>query len=239
LVEVGEVMKKQIQGYTREDILRGIEELGKNEDWFHCIDLGNGIRTMHQPLPHLQSLWERIAGVLPTDLSGKSVLDIGCNAGFFSVQAKWKNASHVLGIDMGEGFLKQAEFVRDVLNLNIEYRKMDASDLHLLRETFDVVFCLGVIYHCSNPFSVAQNVAAVTTEMAIVESAVVRYDHVVDRPIWEFVFPGFNQVSKHDRHFNWWFPNATGLIALFRSAGFAEVQLLDESEDRASIVCYK
>ncbi len=99
-------MRKQVQRFTREEILRGIEELGKKEAWFHCIDLGDGIATMQEPLPHLQSMWDRIESVLPDDISGKSVLDIGCNAGFFSVQAKRKGASHVLGIDMGERILK-------------------------------------------------------------------------------------------------------------------------------------
>ncbi len=71
------------------------------------------------------------------------------------------------------------------------------------------------------------------------ESGIVKYEQVTDKPIWEFVFPGYKEIATHDRQFNWWFPNTSGLMALFESAGFVEVRLLHELEPRASIVCYK
>ncbi len=229
--------------YGSEEILRKIEELGREETWFHSIDLGNGIRTMQEPLPHLENLWDRISQHIPSDLSGKSVLDIGCNAGFFSVQAKRKHAAYVLGVDMSEGFLKQAEFVRDVLDLEIDYRKMSVFEVPSLGMKFDFVLCLGVIYHCANPFSAARCVEAVTGQMAVVESAVVTYEPVADKPVWEFVFPGYNDQSdardEDDRCYNWWFPNMEGLRALFRSAGFGNVQTIYEVDDRGTIVCSK
>ncbi|HMK35319.1 MAG TPA: DUF1698 domain-containing protein [Desulfomonilaceae bacterium] len=227
--------------YSPEDVRRRIEELGKEEPWFHSIDLGNGISTMKNSLPHLQKLWDRIAANLPADLSKKSVLDIGCNAGFFSVQAKRANAARVVGIDMGDRFLKQAEFVRDVLNLDIDYRKLDVSDLHSRGMTFDVVLCLGVIYHCSNPFWTARCVASATRECAVVESAIVKHESVAEMPLWEFVFPGYrpDTLDQHERMYNWWFPNISGLKAVFRAAGFDRVETIYQLEDRATVICYK
>ena len=229
--------------YSRQAIVQAIEELGKEEPWFHCIDLGDGLQTMEEPLPHLQNLWDRIAIHIPHDLSGKSVLDIGCNAGFFSVQAKKHLADYVLGIDLSDGFLKQAEFVKNVLGLEIDYRKMSVFDVPKLDRTFDIVFCLGVIYHCVNPFETARCVESVTRGMAIVESAVVDYESVAGKPLWEFVFPGYTDPAtaseKDERCYNWWFPNKEGLRALFQSAGFRRVLPFYEVEDRVSLVCYK
>lgn len=45
---------------------------------------------------------------MPGDLSGKRVLDIGCNEGFFCNQALQRNAASVTGIDMDERFLSEA-----------------------------------------------------------------------------------------------------------------------------------
>ena len=115
-------MSESAKSYTPEELLKKIQDLGHTESWFHCIDFGNGVKT-REPVPHLQDLWARIQLHIPADLSGKSVLDIGCNAGFFSVAAKQRNADHVLGIDASPGFLKQAEFVRDVLGLGHRIQK--------------------------------------------------------------------------------------------------------------------
>jgi len=229
--------------YSSQEILQKIDELGKEEPWFHCIDLGNGIKTMQEPVPHLENLWNQISKQVPNDLSGKSVLDVGCNAGFFSVQAKKRNADYVLGIDLSEGFLKQAEFVREVLGLEIDYEKMGVCDVAKLGGRFDIVLCLGVIYHCADPFQAARCVESVTRELAIVESAVVRYKPVADKPLWEFIFPGYKDFEgtgmKDERCYNWWFPNIEGLRALFQSAGFEKVEPMYEVDGRGGIACFK
>ena len=36
--------------------------------------------------------WETFAAAIPKDLSGKSVLDIGCNAGFYAMEMKRRGA---------------------------------------------------------------------------------------------------------------------------------------------------
>ena len=54
------------------------------------------------------------ADVLPADLQGKTVLDIGCNAGFFSMEMKRRGAERVLGIDSDDEYLAQASFAADV-----------------------------------------------------------------------------------------------------------------------------
>jgi tRNA (mo5U34)-methyltransferase len=230
------------KSYSTEELRNKIEELGKHEAWFHCIDLGNGVKT-REPVPHLQDLWAMIQRYIPEDLSGKSVLDIGCNAGFFSVAAKQRNAGYVLGIDASPGFLRQAEFVKDALGLEIEYKNMSIYELPSLARTFDIVLCLGVIYHCTDPFRAAENVASVTAHTAIVESAVLNSPLLSDKAVWEFVFPGYEncteEADEKERNYNWWFPNMTGLRALFQRAGFTSTEVISEKADRGSIVCYK
>ncbi len=231
-------MLEQKLNYSAEEILRKIEELGTEEQWFHCIELGSGIATMKEPIKHLQDLWRVIDKHIPSDLSGMRVLDIGCNAGFFSVAAKKRNADYVLGIDMSRGYLRQAEFVRSVLNLDIDYKKMSVYELPLLQESFDLVFCLGVIYHCADPFLAAKNVLSVTGKTAVIESALMQASELRDRSLWEFVFPGY-KVDEDERHYNWWFPNMSGLKALFQSAGFSSAEAVLEANDRGCIICHK
>ena len=72
--------------------------------WFHNIDLGDGIVTApdHFLGDYPRFKFARFADALPVDLAGKSVLDIGCNAGFYSVEMKRRGAGRVVGIDSDE-----------------------------------------------------------------------------------------------------------------------------------------
>src|SRR5437588_559274 len=75
---------------TREEILT---ELVRLQPWFHRIALGGGLYTktesvMGEPVDHPAKPWETIGKCLPEDLTGKTVLDVGCNAGFYSIEAK-------------------------------------------------------------------------------------------------------------------------------------------------------
>ena len=95
--------------------------------------------------------WEHLQPCLPTDLTGKSVLDIGCNGGFYSLELKKRGASRVLAIDLDMRYLKQARFAAEVHGLDIEFRWMSVYDVGSLGEKFDIVLFMGVLYHLRYP----------------------------------------------------------------------------------------
>ena len=87
------------------EIRRQVEALGP---WFHNIDLG-GVATAPDHFlgnyPYVK--WQKFADAIPADLTGRTVLDIGCNAGFYSIEMKRRNAARVLAIDFDEAYLHQ------------------------------------------------------------------------------------------------------------------------------------
>ncbi|MBD0274501.1 MAG: DUF1698 domain-containing protein, partial [Acetobacteraceae bacterium] len=89
-----------------DEIRRRAAALG---DWFHNIDLG-GVRTApdHFLGDYPAVKWRAFADAVPADLSGKTVLDIGCNGGFYSIEMKKRGASRVLGVDFDDTYLAQA-----------------------------------------------------------------------------------------------------------------------------------
>ena len=93
---------------SREEIRAGIAALGP---WFHNMDLG-GVETApeHALGDYPAVKWRRFADSLPRDLSGRSVLDIGCNGGFYSIEMKRRGAARVVGIDSDPDYLAQARF---------------------------------------------------------------------------------------------------------------------------------
>jgi len=131
------------------ELQRRISELG---DWFHNIDL-HGVSTSPQHFlgdyPSIK--WKKIAPSLPLDLRGSTVLDIGCNAGFYSLEMKRRGADRVVAVDVDDRYLRQAQFAAEMLHLEIEFRKCSVYDVDSIPGQFDIVFFMGLFYHLRYP----------------------------------------------------------------------------------------
>src|SRR3954447_25034727 len=128
------------------------ERVGELGQWFHNLDL-RGVQTapQHALGDYPSCKWRHFAHALPADLRGRTVLDIGCNAGFYSIELKRRGAERVLGIDSDEGYLAQARFAAQVCGVDIELRCLSVYDVDRLRERFDIVLFMGVLYHLRHP----------------------------------------------------------------------------------------
>ena len=95
--------------------------------------------------------WNRIAPHLG-DLKGKSVLDVGCNNGYFMFRLVGAGAEEVLGIDPIECFQRQFQFLQDFANVpGMEMKSLGIEDLHRFENSFDLILHLGIIYHHPDP----------------------------------------------------------------------------------------
>jgi tRNA (mo5U34)-methyltransferase len=130
-------------------IIARLQELG---EWFHNMDLG-GVQTApnHALGDYPNCKWRHFAHAIPASLAGKSVLDVGCNGGFYALEMKRRGAARVLGIDEDEGYLAQARFAAEVSGLAVEFRRMSVYDVASLGERFDLVIFMGVLYHLRHP----------------------------------------------------------------------------------------
>ncbi len=192
-------------------------------EWFHRIDLGDGIVT-----PGIDDSPGRLARLaLPDDLTGKSVLDIGAWDGFYSFECERRGASRVVAVDSfswsGPGWGTKAgfELAREVLGSNVEDREMEVLDL--APETvgvFDVVLFSGVLYHLRHPLLALERLATITGELLIVETQVDLVGH--GRPAMAF-YPA--DELNHDST-NWWAPNPAALLAMMRDVGFTRLQVV-------------
>lgn len=211
--------------------------------WFHNLRL-NGIQTAPDHFlgdyPEIKFVGFRHA--IPEDLTGKSVLDIGCNAGFYSLEMKRRGASRVVGIDSDERYLAQARLAAEVLQADIEFRRLSVWDVAQLGEKFDFVIFMGVLYHLRHPLlaldlihehaardlMLFQSMQRGSREIVPIDSD---YDFNERTP---FDAPGYPKMHfvehrySHDET-NWWIPNRACVEAMLRSSGFGiEAQPEDE-----------
>jgi hypothetical protein len=89
----------------------------------------------------------KLAALRLPKLTGKSVLDVACNEGFFCMQAWRLGAARVVGIDRNARYLERAR-ARDE---QTEYLEMDWLRLGELTETFDVVLLLSALHYAQDP----------------------------------------------------------------------------------------
>ncbi|MBP2312025.1 TIGR04290 family methyltransferase [Azospirillum soli] len=224
---------------TPDLIERRVRELGR---WFHNIDL-KGVRTApdHFLGDYPAIKWRRFAHAIPEDLSGRTVLDIGCNGGFYAIEMKRRGADRVVAVDFDDTYLNQARFAAEVMGADIEFRKLSVYDVALLKEKFDVVLFMGVLYHLRHPLLALDLIwEHVTKDLLVFQSMLRGPDDVYpvqdDYPFSEtehFERPGYprmvfveNKYSNDET--NWWIPNRAGAEAMLRSAGFTILEHPEE-----------
>lgn len=234
---------------TREQILAGIERL---QPWFHRVELGPGLVTKTasisgEPADHPRSTWELVRRCLPENLAGKSVLDVGCNGGFYAVEAKRRGAGRVLGVDVSRLHVRQGLFVRDALGMEIDFQRMSVYDLSPRSAgRFDVVMALGLLYHCKHLILAAEKLFHVTKELLIVESAILpvkRYPAPfvygvggLQRTLDSMAYVE-NPADSTEAVYNWFLPSPEALRAILLNVGFDEVTISSVQNERVVLTC--
>jgi tRNA (mo5U34)-methyltransferase len=228
---------------TAEQIQRRVTELG---DWFHNLNL-RGVQTApnHFLGDYPRIKWQRFASAIPENLAGKSVLDVGCNAGFYSIEMKRRGADRVVAIDTDEKYLAQARFAAKVNNAEIEFRQLSVYRVADLREQFDLVLFMGVLYHLRHPLLALELlhehvVADLLVTQSLLRGAQENMNVPADFPFWEdeiFDRNEFPRMYFVENRFandptNWWIPNRACFEAMLRSAGF---EILAHPEDEVFI----
>lgn len=208
-----------------------IEALG---EWFHNLDLA-GIFTApnHFLGNYPRCKWEGFAHALPTDLSGRTVLDIGCNAGFYAIEMKRRGAERVVAIDSDSRYLAQARLATEVLDVKIELRQLSIYEIKRLEEKFDLVLFMGVLYHLRHPLLALDLIHEHAARDLLVFQSMQRGSEDVsnfesDYPFAEtaiFAQPDFPAMYFIEKSYsgdptNWWIPNRACTEAMLRSAGF-------------------
>jgi tRNA (mo5U34)-methyltransferase len=190
--------------------------------WFHQIDLGSGVIT-----PGLDDSAGKLPRIkIPENLDGMSVLDIGTWNGFFSFEAERRGASRILATDSyvwrsevlngKQGF----DLARKALNSKVEDMEIDIMELSPDKiGSWDLVLCLGVLYHLRHPLLALERVFSVTGKQLILETVVELFSE--NKPAMVF-YPGTELANDPT---NWWGPNPAAVIAMLKDVGFSKVEL--------------
>ena len=225
------------------DIERRVRALGT---WFHNLNL-RGVQTAPEHFlgDYPANKWRSFAHVIPADLRGKTVLDIGCNAGFYSMEMKRRGADRVLGVDFDPEYLAQARLAAEVCEMDIEFRQLSVYDVASLGEKFDLVLFMGVFYHLRHPLLALDLLHEHVVKDLMVFQSMQRGSPESMEPeenyhFWEetiFERPEFPRMYFIEKKYagdptNWWVPNCSCVEGLLRSSGF---EILEHPEQEVFV----
>jgi len=208
--------------------------------WFHNYEVAKGIWTNplgDGPGVHYPALrWAAIKRWL-ADVDGKSVLDVGCSAGFFSLKLCELGCWPVIGVDDGEQRLAiaQATFAAETLQLSAEFRELSVYDVAALETEFDIVLFMGVFYHLRHPLLALEALRRACKGTLILQTITVPNEYDVRELLdtWKDVV--LNSRAMRRRRFPelkfiegklggdgtcWFVPNVEAVYAMLRASGF-------------------
>jgi tRNA (mo5U34)-methyltransferase len=239
-------MGADIAGEKQDDIAQRIDELGP---WFHNMRIG-GIETApnHFLGNYPACKWNKFAAIVPEDLSDRTVLDIGCNAGFYSLEMKRRGAAAVVGIDHDPHYLRQAAFAAEQAGLELELHQMSVYEVAKLGRRFDLVIFAGVLYHLRHPLLALDMIYEHVAEDLMLFQSMQRGSDGLpelkqDYPFWEdqvFDEPTYPKLHFVEQDYsgdptNWFIPNRAAVEAMLRSSGFK----IEAHPEREVYLCRK
>jgi tRNA (mo5U34)-methyltransferase len=205
-----------------------VAQIINSKPWYHIIEVAPGVRTpgRYDPKPFLDTMG------FPADLTGKTVLDIGCYDGFFSFEAERRGASHVLATDRHPPDHCGFAIAHKLLGSKVEYAIASVYDLSpQIHGMFDVVLFLGVLYHLRHPLLAIEKIHSVCKEYAFVETHVLDHCFVhagtqrsltdlhpvlVESPLMQF----YSEDQLNQDLSNWFAPNVRCVELMLSTSGF-------------------
>ena len=193
--------------------------------WWHPIKIGNYTTPgMNQ---ETENTFNNLG--LPSDLKGKSVLDIGAWDGYYSFGCERLGADRVVASDKfvwsnnelsgcwwnnDQGF----DFAHKYLNSNVEKLFASVEELNPeIHGKFDIVLMLGVIYHAKDPIGYLQKAFDMSKDLVIIET----HADLMDLP-----FPAaryyLGSELNNDKT-NYWGPNALAVRAMMQDIGYKDI----------------
>lgn len=166
--------------------------------------------------------WQRLLPHI-SDLTGKTVLDVGCGSGYHLWRMQGAGAKLAIGIDPTALFFCQFQAVHKLLGapaaihlLPLPLEALPASG------AFDSVFSMGVLYHRLSPLEHLQQLKA----QLIAGGQLILETLVIDGDEQQLLMPSDRYAQMRNVYF---IPSSAMLMQWLAKIGFINIKLVDET----------
>lgn len=223
-----------------------IHQLIKYEPWGHRVDFSNGVSTssLRKRKPFSHNTIQKIKSVenyIPfQNISGGTVLDIGCNSGHNSIYLASTYDMKPTGIDVDSRHIEVSNFLSGIANINSNYL-LGNAETYCIESNFDLVLHFGTLYHLPNPLLSLQTTYKNLKRGGYLALETQVYDHPEDDNICYFM-----HMHNNDKT-NFWALSTQVLKKYMELIGFCDIQqilkvspdILEENMSRIILVAKK
>jgi tRNA (mo5U34)-methyltransferase len=164
--------------------------------------------------------WDRVAPHLP-DLAGKRILDIGASNGYYMFRMAADHPGLVLGLEPQSAFFCQYLAIQKYVNQDkVACLPATFEELPQMTGVFDLVFCMGVLYHRRSPLDMLKEIF----DCLKPSGALVLENLVLEGRTHQCLFP----VNRYAKMRNVYFiPDLSVMESWLARAGFRDIRCLD------------
>ncbi len=151
--------------------------------WNYQFEFEGGVRTpltdaarVNRQVQRRRYFFEALLRLTGGTLQGRRVLDLGCSAGFWALQAVEAGADFVLGIDGRADYIEQAELVFEAKGIERSRYRFEQANVfeYELRERFDVVLCLGLLSVVAKPVALFELMERAQAPLIVLDTGLSR-----------------------------------------------------------------
>jgi tRNA (mo5U34)-methyltransferase len=160
--------------------------------------------------------WQRLSHI---DLRDKVVCDIGCNNGYFMFRMAEQGAKTIIGLEPVPAFFNQFCFIQNMIQMNgVFFEPVGIQDIDDFNAFFDHVFCLGILYHHTDPVGMLRKIKSALKPKAtlIVDCQSIPHDDAV------CLVPEKTYAGAHGI---WFLPSQQVLKHWLSRAGFRDIEI--------------
>lgn len=180
-----------------------------SRSWYQTIDFEPGLRSIGCKWCG-DPAWSNIVKFLPESLEGKSLLDVGCNAGLFCVRAALMGAESAIGIDWAGwrpkwDFVEQQVFVKKYFEekagreLPVAYIQGKMEEvISTFTHKFDYVLGIASLYYSENPDKLVREISRIT------DTAIVRLRDESKITLFTSLFKEYGFKEEEVLREKWW-----------------------------------
>lgn len=162
--------------------------------------------------------WSRIAPLLSLR-SGMRIADVGCSSGYFLFKLAAHSPELALGFDPVDRCWLQFALLQSIFRLpHVGFVPLGLHCLESFPEFFDLIICMGVMYHQRDPLAATRQIFGATREdgQVIIESL------VIDRPGTDVLVPEGRYAKMRNA---WVIPTPEALASYMTQSGFRDVTI--------------
>jgi len=152
-------------------------------------------------------------------ITNKIIADVGCNNGYYMFRMLEFCPQKIIGFDPSIKYRLQFEFINAFIKSQIKYELMGVEDLDKYKCKFDVIFCLGVLYHRSDPIKTLKSLKAGLNKNGVLFLDSMYIDD--EREIALIPRKTYSKISNI-----YFIPSILGLRNWCEKAGFKEFEIL-------------